>query len=236
MNSHIINPIGHIETPFKQKFSIPRQGCLSSAKGKVVLNDDFDEHSVSGLNKFSHLWLLFLFSENLSRGWQQQVKMPRLGGNKRTGVFASRSTHRPNGIGMSAVKLERIEVQSGNVCLFVEGVDLLNMTPIIDIKPYVHYSDRLENATDPLASLGDIAQLAVSFSPDAIAFLATLPEKFRAECQQLIIDVLAQDPRPAYKRAQTNDTKEYRVALYDFDIAWRILSTGVEVVDIVPTR
>lgn len=235
MNTHIISPIGHIETPFKQKFAIPRQACLSSALGTVVLNSEFDEHAIEGLSQFSHLWLLFLFSENIARGWKQQVKMPRLGGNQRTGVFASRSTHRPNGIGMSAVKLNRIEVADSKVKLWVEGVDLLHLTPIIDIKPYVNYSDCLTEATDQLDKLGSIANLAVNFSPLALAYLSQLPANFRTECQQLICDVLKQDPRPAYKRSKIEDPKVYRVALYDFDITWRMLATGIEVVDIVPT-
>jgi tRNA-Thr(GGU) m(6)t(6)A37 methyltransferase TsaA len=147
-----LSAIGHIQTPFKQKFAIPRQPNLAKAKGQVVLAPDFDDPRVfKGLEVFSHVWLLFLFHENLDKGWKPSVKAPRLGGNATLGVFASRSTHRPNGIGMSAVKNLGSDIVDGKLTLHVEGVDLLDGTPIIDIKPYLPYADALPHASDSMA-------------------------------------------------------------------------------------
>ena len=139
MSDFQLTAIGHIQSPYKQKFAIPRQPRLvPQAKAKLVFAADFNrEEFVRGLDEFSHIWLLFRFHETADKGYSAMVRPPRLGGNERKGVFATRATFRPNAIGMSAVKLEGIEYKNGQLCLLLAGIDLLDGTPILDIKPYL---------------------------------------------------------------------------------------------------
>ncbi|RDV29291.1 tRNA (N6-threonylcarbamoyladenosine(37)-N6)-methyltransferase TrmO [Alteromonas aestuariivivens] len=226
-----ITPIGNITTPFRQKFAIPRQPNLASAKGTVRFAPQFnDANCLKGLEGYSHLWLLFVFHATVERGWKPTVKAPRLGGNATLGVFASRSTHRPNGIGMSVVRNLGHQMNRGKLELLVEGVDLLDGTPIVDIKPYIHYADALPHATDALEDYAPLPNRAVEIASTAKADLAVLARRY-PDLPALLEKVLQQDPRPAYRQFDDNDDKEYRVALYDVDIAWkvqegRILVTG----------
>lgn len=134
-----IEPIGVIETPYKEKFAVPRQPRLvPTAKARVkLLGAANSPEAVRGLEQFSHVWLLFLFDQNLGAGWKPTVRPPRLGGNERIGVFASRSTFRPNGIGMSAVEVKGVTKQGDQIYLDLGSVDLVDGTPIVDIKPYI---------------------------------------------------------------------------------------------------
>lgn len=217
-----IQPIGVIATPFKQKFAIPRQPNLTCATGSIIFNGEFnDPQAFEGIDGFSHLWLLFHFHATAQRGWKLKVKAPRLGGNKTMGVFASRSTHRPNGIGMSVVKNEGLYAENGQVRLRVSGVDLLDQTPIIDIKPYLPYADRVDEATDQLAGYQPIPHREVHFSSTASSDIAELSVTY-PEADTLIRTILAQDPRPAYKQHLDDDPKVYRVALFDKDISWYV--------------
>ncbi|MCG6507892.1 tRNA (N6-threonylcarbamoyladenosine(37)-N6)-methyltransferase TrmO, partial [Vibrio parahaemolyticus] len=140
---HTIEPIAVIESPYKEKFAVPRQPRLvPSATARVkLLGESNCPEAVRGIEQFSHLWLLFLFDQNLQAGWKPTVRPPRLGGNERIGVLASRSTFRPNGIGMSAVELRGVRKQGDQIYLDLGSVDLVDGTPIIDIKPYIPYSD-----------------------------------------------------------------------------------------------
>lgn len=230
-----LTAIGHIQTPFKQKFAIPRQPNLANAKGQVILSPEFDDPRVfKGLEAFSHVWLLFLFHENLDKGWKPSVKAPRLGGNATLGVFASRSTHRPNGIGMSAVKNVGHEIINGKTTLHVEGVDLLDGTPIIDIKPYLPYADTLPQAEDsldemahatPIPNLDVIINASVQHKlHEAAAHYPDLPS--------LLTTVLAQDPRPAYRHKLSNDEKTYHTTLYRYDFGFTVKNGVVEVIAI----
>ncbi|WP_018983028.1 tRNA (N6-threonylcarbamoyladenosine(37)-N6)-methyltransferase TrmO [Salinimonas chungwhensis] len=228
-----LSAIATITTPYKQKFAIPRQPNLAEANGQIHFIDGFDNPlMLKGLEKYSHLWLLFIFHETLDRGWKPAVKAPRLGGNSTLGVFASRSTHRPNGIGMSVVKNAGAAINNGHLQLNVSGVDLLDQTPIIDIKPYIGYADSHPDAIDGLAELAPIPSRQVNFTATAQAQLHQVSQRF-ADIEALIIAVLRQDPRPAYRQSQETDPKIYKVKLYDVDVAWRVINGEVQVLELL---
>lgn len=222
--SYQIDPIGIIHSPYKEKFAVPRQpGLVPSARSEIYLQGDANAmEAVRGIEQFSHLWLLFLFDQNLEAGWRPTVRPPRLGGNERVGVFASRATFRPNGIGMSAVELKGVRQQNGQVILELGGVDLVDGTPIIDIKPYIPYSDSIADACGGFAS-EEPTKLEVIFTPQAQAQLAG---SHSAEYQAVISEVLAQDPRPAYKKNKV-DSKEYAVHLYHFNVKFTVQDSQV---------
>jgi len=217
--SYQIEPIGIIRSPYKEKFAVPRQpGLVPSARSEIVLQGEANAlEAVRGLEQFSHLWLLFLFDQNLEAGWRPTVRPPRLGGNERIGVFASRATFRPNGIGMSAVELKGIRQDGKDVIIELGGVDLVDGTPIVDIKPYIPYSDSLPLATGGFAN-DEPDTLAVSFTDKAGSQLTgKQPARHRA----VIEEVLAQDPRPAYKKGKP-DSKEYAVHLFDYNVKFTV--------------
>ncbi|ENI4486659.1 tRNA (N6-threonylcarbamoyladenosine(37)-N6)-methyltransferase TrmO [Vibrio fluvialis] len=217
---HTIEPIAVIESPYKEKFAVPRQPRLvPSATARVkLLGESNCPEAVRGIEQFSHLWLLFLFDQNLQAGWKPTVRPPRLGGNERIGVLASRSTFRPNGIGMSAVELRGVSKQGDQIYLDLGSVDLVDGTPIIDIKPYIPYSDSIADAQGGYAE-AEPEQAEVTFSAAALETLQRLPD---AQVQQAVIgEVLAQDPRPAYKKNKP-DMKEYAVNLYDLNVKFMV--------------
>ncbi|EKO3456012.1 tRNA (N6-threonylcarbamoyladenosine(37)-N6)-methyltransferase TrmO [Vibrio fluvialis] len=217
---HTIEPIAVIESPYKEKFAVPRQPRLvPSATARVkLLGESNCPEAVRGIEQFSHLWLLFLFDQNLQAGWKPTVRPPRLGGNERIGVLASRSTFRPNGIGMSAVKLRGVSKQGDQIYLDLGNVDLVDGTPIIDIKPYIPYSDSIADAQGGYAE-AEPEQAEVTFSAAALETLQRLPD---GQVQQAVIgEVLAQDPRPAYKKNKP-DMKEYAVNLYDLNVKFMV--------------
>ncbi|ELV8556080.1 tRNA (N6-threonylcarbamoyladenosine(37)-N6)-methyltransferase TrmO [Vibrio fluvialis] len=217
---HTIEPIAVIESPYKEKFAVPRQPRLvPSATARVkLLGESNCPEAVRGIEQFSHLWLLFLFDQNLQAGWKPTVRPPRLGGNERIGVLASRSTFRPNGIGMSAVELRGVSKQGDQIYLDLGSVDLVNGTPIIDIKPYIPYSDSIADAQGGYAE-AEPEQAEVTFSAAALETLQRLPD---GQVQQAVIgEVLAQDPRPAYKKNKP-DMKEYAVNLYDLNVKFMV--------------
>ncbi|MCO7187824.1 tRNA (N6-threonylcarbamoyladenosine(37)-N6)-methyltransferase TrmO [Pseudoalteromonas sp. XMcav2-N-2] len=216
-----IQPIGVIHSPYKQKFAIPRQPRLvPEAKAKLVFCADFNrEEFVRGIEEFSHLWLLFRFHETADKGYSALVRPPRLGGNARKGVFATRATFRPNGIGMSAVKLEGVEYKNGQLALLLSGIDLLDGTPIVDIKPYLPYSDALAGAAAGFADTRPETQMTVTFSEQAEDFISKQGDY--PDLRDFISNVLKQDPRPAYKKKQENP-QNYGMNLYDFNIRWQV--------------
>ncbi|WP_318479375.1 tRNA (N6-threonylcarbamoyladenosine(37)-N6)-methyltransferase TrmO [Photobacterium leiognathi] len=224
--SYSIDPIGIIHSPYKEKFAVPRQpGLVPSARSEIVLQGAANSmEAVRGIEQFSHLWLLFLFDQNLEAGWRPTVRPPRLGGNERIGVFASRATFRPNGIGMSAVELKGVRHENGNVIIELGGVDLVDGTPIVDIKPYIPYSDSLPQAQGGFASNAPDL-MPVCFSETA---LNQLPSKNKAYYQTVISEVLAQDPRPAYKKGKP-DPKQYAVHLFDFNVHFSVTEQQITV-------
>ncbi len=228
--NYTIEPIGIVRSPFKEKFAVPRQPSLApSVQAEIELFDlANNEEAVRGIEQFSHLWILFLFDQNLAKGWSPTVRPPRLGGNERVGVFASRSTFRPNGIGMSAVELKGIIKKNGKLFIKIGSCDFVHGTPVIDIKPYIPYSDAVLHAHGGFAH-EEPNSLSVSFTPKALTDI----EKLRISQDQtrVIEEVLSQDPRPAYKKDKI-DTKTYAVHLYDFNLKFQVHSNVVSVTEI----
>lgn len=218
-----IETLGIIRTPFKEKFAIPRQPRLvPQAKGRLKLQPPFDNDDLlRDIEQFSHVWLLFMFDQNLEKGWTPTIRPPRLGGNQRTGVLASRSTFRPNGIGMSAVELIAVEQHKDGIELILGGIDLLDKTPIIDIKPYIPYSDSIEFANGGFAQdAPDTSIMEVAFSELALKQCEQQHNRY-PELQALITALLKQDPRPAYKK-QKAGKQDYGVKLYDLNVSWEV--------------
>ncbi len=228
--------IGIIRSCYKEKFGIPRQaGLAPTATATLELSSPFNRaEAFTGLEGFSHLWLLFLFHGNDRQGWKATVRPPRLGGNARLGVFATRSPFRPNPIGLSAVELERIEQHAGKVILHLKGIDLLDGTPIIDIKPYLPYADAIATACGGFATEAPTGQLAVHFRPQPAQTCRDLERDHYPGLRQLIVDTLRSDPRPAYyqKRPQK---RCFGMKLFDFDLRWEQDDDGITVIELHPT-
>ena len=233
-----VTPIGEVHTCFKEKFGIPRQpNLVKEVPGQLVFFPEFArEEAVRALDGFSHIWLLFCFHKSLDKEgnqtWSPMVRPPRLGGNKKVGVFASRSPFRPNPIGMSCVRLESVELtpDRGPV-LHLSGVDLLNQTPILDIKPYLPYSDVMENARDGFAPAAPKAGLKVVFTDQARADLERRPHI--PDLAAIIRGVLAQDPRPAYATEEESG-RIYGTRLFDFNLRFRFSGESAEVLGLYP--
>ena len=227
--SYTLEPIAIVHSPYKEKFAVPRQpGLVPSVRCEIILQGRANAlEAVRGIEQFSHIWLLFLFDQNLDAGWRPTVRPPRLGGNERVGVFASRATFRPNGIGMSAVELNGVRHHDGQVIIDVSGVDLVDGTPIVDIKPYIPYSDSLPDALGGFAS-EQPPTLAVEFSLNAQQQLSGKQADYH---RAVITEVLAQDPRPAYKKGKS-DNKTYAVNLFDFNVQFTVAEPIITVVSI----
>ena len=189
----LIRPIAHIRTDFHDKFGVPRQsGRVPEAHGVIVFEPEYrNPDALRGIEGFSHLWLIFDFSLAHREGWSPTVRPPRLGGNRRIGVFASRSPFRPNPIGLSSVRLLSVETTADGPCLHVAGADLVDGTPIFDVKPYLPFSDAHPNATAGYAAEGVDHRLNVN-----IAEGVTLP--LDGERLAVLLACLAEDPRPSY--------------------------------------
>ena len=230
MQQFQLTPIAFIETPFREKFAIPRQaGIVSAAKGRIILQGRAaDPSCFDKLDGYSHLWLTWVFHAVPEGQWQPRVRPPRLGGNVRVGVFASRSPFRPNPIGLSVVKLESINVENGKTILEVSGVDMIDGTPILDIKPYLPYSDAIGDAVSGFATQKPEPLLDVSFSPDARHQLDAREDN--ASVEQVIRGILSLDPRPAYRRDEKEG--EYGILLYDFNLRWRVRGKVAEVIEL----
>ena len=227
-----LEPIGTITTPYKEKFAVPRQpGLVSAAKAQLRLLPPFDEaDALRGLEQFSHVWLIFAFHETMDKGWNPTVRPPRLGGNDRLGVFATRSTFRPNPLGLSVAKLERVEIKNNQCIIHLSGIDLVDSTPILDIKPYLPYADSLPEAEAGYAHDAPEALMPVEFTPEADLQIQALRRRY-PELRSFISQVLAQDPRPAYKKNKSA-RQEYGVKLYEFNVRWAVADGITTVLDI----
>ncbi|RKS85709.1 tRNA-Thr(GGU) m(6)t(6)A37 methyltransferase TsaA [Orbus hercynius] len=223
-----IQPIGIIRSPYKEKFGVPRQpNLVSLGTGELHLLPPFNQaECVRGLEQFSHLWLLFVFNQTMAQGWQPTVRPPRLGGNEKMGVFASRSTFRPNPIGLSAVELQDICIDKDRIILQLGSVDIVDNTPIIDIKPYIPYSDCYPDAKAGYANNKPGKQLTVQFNQHTQTQLLSQPA-----LQQLIIQVISQDPRPAYKQKSLK-RQEFGISLYQFNIRFCVENNVATIVSI----
>ena len=207
--------IGHIRTDFPSKFGIPRQsGLIDSLKGKMIVEPEYRTPQVyKGIEVFSHIWLLWEFSEAKKEHWSATVKPPRLGGKKRMGVFATRAPFRPNNIGLSCVKLDRVEQdEKDGPVLWVAGVDLLDGTPIYDIKPYIPLTDCHPEASEGYTRETKIHELKVEFPEELL-------NQYPEEKRQAVLGILAQDPRPTYFQ---DPERVYGVPFAGFDVKFRV--------------
>lgn len=214
-------PIARVESPFQEKFGIPRQsGLAPSARGRVYFLPPYDQaEALDGLEQVSHVWLLWVFHEIPRDHWQPRVRPPRLGGNKSLGVFATRSMFRPNPIGLSLVRLESISRAPNALSLEVSGLDLLDGTPVLDIKPYLPYSDRLADASHGLAREAPRPGLQLSFAEEALKTLSTMVPSEADMLQNLVRESLCLDPRPAYRHGQ-QDPRCYGTRLMGREVRW----------------
>lgn len=218
--------IARIRTDFPTKFGIPRQSGLADAPARIIFEPEYrNADALRGIEGYTHLWLLWHFSEAERDGWSPTVRPPKLGGNQRMGVFATRSPFRPNAIGLSSVRLERVELHTpeGPV-LQVRGADLMDGTPILDIKPYLPYTDAHPDAAGGFAAQALQQTVAVDCLP---ALLARLP----ADRRQALLDVLAQDPRPGY---QHEPGRVYGFPFAGFEVRFTVEDGRLTVVSIEP--
>ena len=194
---HTIKPIAHIRTDFPEKFGIPRQsGLVKGLKGMIIMEPEYrDPTAFRGLEGFSWLWLIWQFSESICEEWSPSVRPPRLGGNVRKGVFATRSPFRPNSLGLSSVKIDEIQLEHPEYgpVIYVSGIDMMDGTPIFDIKPYVPAADSHEDALNGFSAKVRDYRLDVEFPQELL-------DKVPLEKQENLKEVLAEDPRPAYQK------------------------------------
>ena len=218
--------IGHIHTDFPSKFGIPRQsGLVQALKATIIFEPEYrNPDAFRGLEEFSHIWLLWKFSKSEKSNWSATVKPPRLGGKKRMGVFATRSPYRPNDIGLSSVRLEKITFDSKlGPILHVAGADLMDGTPIYDIKPYITYADCHPEATEGFAGAVKERELKVQFPPELLKL-------YPKEKQEAILGVLKQDPRPAY---DTDETRVYGVEFAGYDVHFTVVKDLLTVKELI---
>ena len=219
--------IAHIVSPYRDKFGVPRQAGLASGEARVVFEPDYRvAEAVRGLDEFDYVWLIWQFHLAQRQGWSPTVRPPRLGGNRRVGVFATRSPFRPNAIGLSSVRLLRVANEPGyGPVLYVEGADLVDGTPILDIKPYLPSSDSIPDASAGFtAGLAD-ALLRVEFSPSAAAMLSQ-------DQQETLREILRLDPRPRY---HSDPERIYGMKFGNFNVRFRIAGGAAYVIDIATT-
>ena len=195
MDTVNIQVIARMHSDFATKFGIPRQsGLVEALRSTIVFEPEFrNSDALRGIEDFSHLWIIWQFSEAVRQGWSPTVRPPRLGGNERVGVFATRSPFRPNGLGLSAVELERVALdEPDSPVLYVRGADMVSGTPILDIKPYLSYADSYPDASGGFTGGDAGAMLTVDFPPELLA-------RFDSGQRHGLISALAADPRPRYQ-------------------------------------
>ena len=221
--------IAHIHNDFQSKFGIPRQsGLVNEVLSTIVFEKPYrDPQALRGIEEFSHLWLIWQFSETQREGFHPTVRPPRLGGNQRMGVFATRSPFRPNSIGLSSVKLVGVQdtPEHGTV-LIVEGADLKDGTPILDIKPYIAYTDSHPNAVGGFSDA--VREYAVK-----VDFPQALRERISSNKQTALIKLLEQDPRPSY---QQDENRVYGMTFGGYDIRFQVKDMVLTVIDVQPYR
>ncbi len=218
--------IAHIKTDFSSKFGIPRQsGLVDELEATIIFEPEYrNPDALRGIEEYSHLWLLWQFSECAGKEWTPTVRPPRLGGNKRMGVFATRSPFRPNPVGLSSVKLLGVEKTEKHGCVLrVAGADLLDGTPIYDIKPYLPYVDSHPEASNGFALDEKEGKLTVEFSENLLNLIPT-------EKQAALKAVLAQDPRPGY---QDIPDRIYGIEFAGFDVRFKVENSTLKVTEII---
>ena len=222
-----LHVIARIRTDFPQKFGIPRQSGLADAlEARIVFERAFrNPDALRGIEQYSHLWLIWGFSQSAREGFTPMVRPPRLGGNTRVGVFATRSPFRPNALGLSCVRLERVETDGAlGPVLFVRGADLLDQTPIYDVKPYLPYVDSHPDARGGFAEETRDYALAVDFPPELL-------ERIPASKHEALLQVLSQDPRPSY---QDDPQRLYGMSFAGWEIKFTVEGVTLHVQDVYP--
>ena len=217
-----MNIIAHIRSDFPEKFGIPRQsGLVNELKADIIFEPEYrNPESLRGLDGYSHIWLLWQFSEAVRGDWKPTVRPPRLGGNKRMGVFATRSPFRPNAIGLSCVRLEGIDLHTADgPVIHICGADLMDNSPIFDIKPYLPYADSYPDADSGFSAQTERNILKVDFPPQ---LLAHIPESRRAA----LLGILAQDPRPSY---QSDSLRIYKLSFAGFNVHFTVSESTLTV-------
>ena len=214
--------IARIHSDFDQKFGIPRQsGLVEELEAEVVFEPEYrDPEALRGLEEFSHIWLIWVFSQSAREGWSPTVRPPRLGGNRRMGVFATRSPFRPNAIGRGCVRLMEVAPHTPQVpILRVAGADLMNGTPILDVKPYLPYADCHPQALGGFASQPKAASLEVDIPTELL-------ERVPSDKRRALIGVLAQDPRPPY---QDDPERVYGMAFGGLEVRFQVCGSRLTV-------
>lgn len=213
--------IGTIHSCYKEKFGIPRQPGLVSSTATIEMDMDYSQdEAFRELETFSHIWIFFVFHAVENKDWKPTVRPPRLGGNQRVGVFASRSMFRPNPIGLSVVELKSIERVENKIVLTVMGGDFLDETPVIDIKPYIPYVDSIGTANSGYAAEKPDTKFDVVFTEDVQVELNKAQEKY-PRISHIVTEILKLDPRPAYHEKK-QIKKEFAIKLYDYDLKWYV--------------
>ncbi|MCC5812397.1 MAG: tRNA (N6-threonylcarbamoyladenosine(37)-N6)-methyltransferase TrmO [Ectothiorhodospiraceae bacterium] len=223
--------IGRVESCYQQKFGTPRQpGLVAEATAKILLcGDSARAEALQGLEAYSHLWVLFWFHLSAAQGWRPTVRPPRLGGNRRLGVFATRSPFRPNPVGLSLVEFRGWEMTGGEAVLHIAGHDLVDGTPVLDIKPYLPYADAAPEARAPAAFTdAPETRLLVRYAEPARGYLAGLAVEHAARLESLITQTLALDPRPAYRGDE--QAARHGMRLAGHEVGWQVVG-GTALVD-----
>ena len=233
MDKFSFDAIGFVRSGYREKFAVPRQpGLVSSMTATVEMLPAYSHPDAwRRLQEFSHAWLIFVFHQSLGKGWHDTVRPPRLGGNARVGVFATRSPFRPNPLGISAVELLQVEQVGDICCLHIRGADLIDGTPVLDIKPYLPYADSLA-ASAGFAQPPE-AMMQVRFTDAARDTLLELERKSGRPLKEQIEQILSYDPRPAYQ-AGTGAQAEYGMHLFEFNIRFCVDGNCVSVLTIEP--
>ena len=227
MENYTLKVIARIHTDLPEKFGLPRQGCLiPELRGKIVFEPEYRSmDAVRGVDGYSHLWLIWQFSKAVRDDWSPLVRPPRLGGNEKMGVFSTRSPYRPNAIGLSCVELEKVELdQELGPVIYVRGVDLMDGTPIFDIKPYLAYADSRPDAVGGWTDVVERKYLAVECSEELLAKLH--PAQHKA-----LLAILANDPRPRY---QDDPQRIYGLTFAQWNVKFRVEGETLHVVDVEP--
>lgn len=219
-----VQHIGIIHSCFTEKFGIPRQpGMVPAATAELEFFPPFNREELTrGLEQFSHVWIHFLFHECMAEGWKNTVRPPWLGGKKRIGVFATRSPHRPNHLGLSVVRLEAVVKEKSGVRLKLSGVDLLDKSPVVDVKPYIPYSDSIATAECGYAR-GEVPEVEVYCSRQVQEFCTLYQEDTGRDIQTLIEQMIKQDPRPAIQKGVRSG---FGMLLWDVNVRWVVSSEG----------
>ena len=220
-----IEPIAYMRTDFPTKFGIPRQsGLVKSARGKIVFEPEYrDPNALRGLEDFSHLWIIWGFSEAVRDKWSPTVRPPRLGGNRRMGVFATRAPFRPNPLALTCVEIERVEYESGDgPVIYVRGADLMDCTPIYDIKPYLAYADSIPEATGGFTDSAETHCLEVEIPVEML-------NRIKAPLREVLTEVLRQDPRPRY---HDDPERIYVLPFADMEVSFRVKGNELTVTDV----